>query len=139
MIKYRPEWCPNCKYYIPQRGATSPKCLNKNEVFIGESVIKCYAYTHLRIRSYTELKPNTIYNPYDEFEASERLAYHAHEEAVSANNKWWIKKVEKCFDNVMNCAYGNLKCEVCPDFYKDACSYNRWQTLKEQLEANNEK
>jgi len=45
MIKYRPKWCIACKYYLPQRGASSHKCLNKDEVFLGESKIKCYAYT----------------------------------------------------------------------------------------------
>lgn len=47
MIKYRPKWCPSCKYYLPQRGASSHKCLNKGEVMWGESKIKCYAYTEI--------------------------------------------------------------------------------------------
>lgn len=93
MIKYRPKWCPTCKYGIPGRGATSPKCINQvpTEVLIGESKIECRSYKYLRIRSYKELKHNRIYNPYDEFEPSEKLAYYAHEEAISACNKEWIE------------------------------------------------
>ena len=41
-MKFRLNWCPTCKEYLPPKGASSHKCLYKGTVFIGESKIKCY-------------------------------------------------------------------------------------------------
>ncbi len=64
-IKFRPKWCTTCKYYLPAKGASSHKCLSKNEVFIGESKIKCYAYTK-------RLANNTIEHPSEPTESTRK-------------------------------------------------------------------
>lgn len=44
-MKYRENWCPKCKDYLPPKGASSHKCLSPKlrwgEVLYGESKIKC--------------------------------------------------------------------------------------------------
>ncbi|MBA7659767.1 hypothetical protein ES703_67759 [subsurface metagenome] len=42
-MKYREKWCPQCRLYIPPKGASSHKCMHGEyaEVLIGESKIKC--------------------------------------------------------------------------------------------------
>jgi hypothetical protein len=56
-------------------------------------------------------------------------------EIIAANNKRWIETVEKTFDNIFNCAYGTIDCGRCPTEFKGACSYDRWQSLKKELEV----
>jgi hypothetical protein len=43
-MKYREKWCPSCSRYLPQRGASSHKCLYKGTVLVNESKIKCFWY-----------------------------------------------------------------------------------------------